>query len=370
MKTVTTRITYGKSRHSGIKRAFRAVGIVLAVVLAAAAGLVGVLTLTEYRPADTVELALFGEAERTLSPGETFTVLTWNVGYGALGDNADFFMDGGTMVRSASRERVEENLEGILAEIRALSPDAVFLQEVDADSSRSYRVNELSFFQEGLDGFVSSYAQNFRVLFLPYPVPPIGRVDAGIATFTAFSPSSAERIQLPVPFSWPVRTVNLKRCLLVTRIPVEGDDRELVLVNLHLEAYDDGEGKLAQTRMLAEFLNAEAEAGNWVVAGGDFNQIFSTADGSAYPAQPGMWAAGTLDASLFGDGWRFRMDGRVPSCRSLDRPYAGADRETFQYYLIDGFIVSENLTAEAFETRDLGFVSSDHNPVLLRLTLN
>ena len=34
------------------------------------------------------------------------------------------------------------------------------------------------------------------------------------------------------------------------RVPIEGTDRELVLVNLHLEAYDDGEGKIAQTRQL------------------------------------------------------------------------------------------------------------------------
>lgn len=51
---------------------------------------------------------------------------------------------------------------------------------------------------------------------------------------------------------------NLKRCLLVSRISVEGTDREFVLVNLHLEAYDDGEGKIAQTRQLAALLEAEA----------------------------------------------------------------------------------------------------------------
>ena len=63
------------------------------------------------------------------------------------------------------------------------------------------------------------------------------------------------------------------------------------------------------------------------------------------------------------------MDGRVPSCRSLDQPYEGADRAGFQYYLIDGFIVSSNLTVEGLETLDLDFVCSDHNPVLLHVTL-
>jgi endonuclease/exonuclease/phosphatase family metal-dependent hydrolase len=67
--------------------------------------------------------------------------------------------------------------------------------------------------------------------------------------------------------------------------------------------------------------------------------------------------------------WQFLMDETVPSCRSLDQPYIGADRNSFQYYLIDGFIVSGNLRVEALETQDLDFVASDHNPVLLRLTL-
>ena len=63
------------------------------------------------------------------------------------------------------------------------------------------------------------------------------------------------------------------------------------------------------------------------------------------------------------------MDPRVPTCRSLDRPYAGADPDDFQYYVIDGFIVSGNVSVERLETLDQGFVSSDHNPVLLQVTL-
>ena len=163
---------------------------------------------------------------------------------------------------------------------------------------------------------------------------------------------------------------NLKRCLLISRVPVEGSDRELVLVNLHLEAYDDGEGKAAQTKMLADILEAEAEKGNYVIAGGDFNQIFSSADTNAYPAQPGKWAAGEIDVTSFPEGWQFLMGSSVPTCRSLDQPYAGADKEGFQYYLIDGFIVSENIQVNSLATQDLGFVNSDHNPVLMMVTLS
>ena len=62
-------------------------------------------------------------------------------------------------------------------------------------------------------------------------------------------------------------------------------------------------------------------------------------------------------------------DIRVPICRSLDRSYAGADHTDFRYYLIDGFIVSNNLTANTLETVQLDFAASDHNPVRLSVTL-
>ena len=142
-----------------------------------------------------------------------------------------------------------------------------------------------------------------------------------------------------------------------------------MLFNLHLEAYDDGEGKAAQTEMLAELLEAEAQKGNYVIAGGDFNQIFSNADTDAYPIREGMWEAGELDVDQFDGDWQFIMDGKTPSCRSLDQKYEGADKENFQYYLIDGFIVSGNIKVSSAATRDKEFKVSDHNPVVMDLEL-
>ena len=50
-------------------------------------------------------------------------------------------------------------------------------------------------------------------------------------------------------------------------------------------------------------------------------------------------------------------------------PYQGADPENFQYYVIDGFIVSSNVQVRSCETKDMGFVCTDHNPVLLECVL-
>ena len=342
--------------------------IVLGVIVLLVVWLFAWLTAAEYRPEDVEEIPVEGTASRLLAPGDQFTVMTWNMGYGALGDNADFFMDGGTGVRTADEVRVQENVDAVLGEITTYLPDVVFLQECDTDSARSHHMDEAAYLTGALPGYQSAFAYNYRVLFVPYPLPPIGKVNSGIMTLSSYPVSSAERVQLPCPFSWPLRAGNLKRCLMVDRVPIEGSDRELVLVNLHLEAYDSGEGKIAQTEMLRKTLQAEADAGNYVIAGGDFNQIFSSVE-NPWPSGEGFWQPGELDVSAFSETWQFAMDVDTPSCRSLDRPYAGEERENFQFYLIDGFIVSEGIEIVSMQAHDLDFVHSDHNPVYLTVRL-
>lgn len=371
------------------KRILKPVLIALLVVMALVAVIVVFLTVTEYRPKDTEALDITakvsGKEESDTSElpsvrvGTSLSILTWNIGYGALGDNADFFMDGGSSVFTADSQRVHENISGICKEIETLDPDFVFLQEADVYSDRSRHVNEVqtlrdSFTENNGESGASTFAYNFKVKFIPYPVPPIGRVESGIFTLSKYHITDSERVQLPCPFSWPVRTANLKRCLMVDRIPVinasgENTGRELVLVNLHLEAYDSGEGKTAQTKMLRTLLQEEADKGNYVIAGGDFNQTFSGTDDSMYPEYEGRWHCGEIEESEFDNGWQFLMDNTVPTCRSLDQSYKGKSDKNFQFYMIDGFIVSSNVHVDTLQTQDLKFKNSDHNPVLLGVEL-
>ncbi len=342
--------------------------VILAVILLLVLA-VGVFTVAEYRPADTEAIIARQETKAVLETGKPLTIVSWNCGYGALGDNADFFMDGGTSVYTADLQRVESNLADIRDKLKALRPDFLVLQEVDINSSRSRGIDERTVLREIIPDGTESFAYNFNALFVPYPLPPMGHVESGLFTLSSIVPSSSDRISLPVPFSWPIRLFNLKRCLLVSRFPVNNTDKELVLINLHLEAYDSGEGKEAQTRQLVSLMQSEYSKGNYVIAGGDFNQRFTNIDQSAYPVYEGMWQPGVIDAEAFGNDFTLLMDNRVPSCRSLDRPLAGAPAENFQFYLIDGFIVSANVRADSVETLDYGFVSTDHNPVRLSFAL-
>jgi len=352
-----------------MKNALKIIGIALGAVLALLVLVVLAVSIAEYRPADEEPVPLAGNGPQTVSEGQTLTVLSWNIGYGGLSETADFFMDGGTGVRTQDEESVSANMGAVIDLIGHTNADVVFLQEVDRNSTRSWHIDETQLVSAAFPGYQTAFASNFRVLYMPYPVPPMGHIDSGIFTLTKFDAESARRVQLPCPFSWPVRTLNLKRCLLVERVPVEGSDKELVLINLHLEAYDSGEGKIAQTRMLAELMQAELDRGNYVIAGGDFNQSFSSIDTSMYPLQGGdLWECGEIDTTEFSDGWQFLMDTAHPTCRSLDRPYDRSD-PGFQFYMIDGFIVSDNIEVGSIGTVDLDFANSDHNPVGMTVTL-
>ena len=342
-----------------MKKILKVALVVLLVPVAAAIGLIIWLSAAEYKPQAVEELALLSQEApaQALPAGESLRVMSWNIGYGGLGDNADFFMDGGSQVKSSDRQRVEENLMGVSQVLWGEErPDLAMLQEVDVDSARTYSIDEAVM----LAGKNGVHALNYACPFVPYPLPPIGKVNSGVLTTANYAIDSAQRIALPCPFSWPVRTANLKRCLLVSRLPVQGSDRQLVLVNLHLEAYDDGEGKVAQTKQLNEFLETEYEMGNYVIAGGDFNQIFP---GSleAYPnTHPDLWEPGVLTEEMLPQGFSYAYDLGTPSCRLLNQPYDPEDTGNTQHYVIDGFILSPNVKLEKVETLDLGFASSDH----------
>ncbi len=356
-----------------MKRFFKVLGVIVATVIILAGIGIGVLTIAEYRPADVETIIENHPVEAVLHTGEEYSVISWNCGYGALGDNADFFMDGGTSVYTADQGRLMENLDGIVNTLQEeADADIILLQEVDINSDRSYHTDEREILKQVLPEGANAFAYNFNVLYLPYPLPPIGHVESGLYTISRADIREAERIALPCPFSWPVRMVNLRRCLLISRIPLTDTDRELVVINLHLEAYDDGPGREAQTSMLIDLLYDEYEKGNYVIAGGDFNQECLDPDiSNPYRSKDAPWQPGQIDTEDIKQDFRVFMDTSVPSCRSLDKAIAGADKDNFFYYLIDGYIVSDNvqINEAASKTINAGFVYSDHNPVKLTITL-
>lgn len=346
-------------------RILKTLGIIVGVLLFIAVIIVSYYTIREYRPEPLENIPASDGTER-LSQGDSITVLSYNTGYAGLNKDADFFMDGGTEVQPDNKEEVESNLTGISNILLEQEADIYFLQEVDRNSKRTFYIDELAYY-EGALSLQGMYACNFRCDFVPYPIPPIGKVESGLVTMTDYTVSSATRIALPESFKWPIKTCNLKRCMLETRIPIADSDKELVLINFHLEAYDSGEGKIAQSRQLAEKLQEEYEKGNYVIAGGDFNQAFEGMD--TYPLiRTDSWVPGIIGTDDIPENFSFAVADNVPTCRLLNASYSGNYEES-QVYVLDGFIISDNLQLESIENIDTGFEYSDHQPVKLTVRL-
>lgn len=343
--------------------------VIIAVCIVGFMVLLTFLTITEYKPGNIEKLHIKGQAGDEAGFSKNIKFISWNVGYCGLGKSADFFMDGGKKVVSQTKAEVDENIDKITDKLREFDADIIFLQELDRESYRSYNVDEEKIISENFSNYLSSFAINLKALFIPYPIPPLRNVDAGIMSLSKLKAESAERVSLPVPFKWPESTCNLKRCLLVERLPISGSEKKLVIINLHLEAYDSGEGKAAQTKALLDIMEKEYKEGNYVVAGGDFNQSFSNVDVSKFEVgNKDLWKPGRLETKDFEENFNLYMDTSVPTCRSLDRAYDKADNK-FQYYVIDGFITSKNVEVISQKTIGLDFENSDHNPVEMVIKL-
>ena len=345
------------------------VGILLAVVLLVGA-YVAYVFLDYHRIGDQ-ELEAQGEGGATaLDTAASYSILSYNIGFGAYEDDYGFFMDGGTESWAWSEERLTENLNHI-ADFLKGQADFCLVQEVDIDSTRSYHVDEREPLCDAREGDSYVFAQNYDSPFLMYPLTqPHGASRSGLLTFSPVTITSANRVELPVE-TGVMKLLDLDRCYSVSRIPTNGS-KELILYNLHLSAYtSDGTIATQQLKLLLADMQAEYEAGNYVVGGGDFNkdllgdsaQYFGAADQEYSWAQP--IPEGTIhnyDISLVAP---LDESAPVPSCRNADSAYHEG-----QYVLtVDGFLVSKNVTVENAAVVDTGFQWSDHNPVIMTFTL-
>ena len=325
--------------------------------------LLAYLSVMEYRPEKVEILETNKNVEDVPSD---ISILTWNIGYGGLDSKNDFFMDGGTKIFARSKESVENNMNAISTFIKDINPTFTFLQEVDRPSKRSFFINEDKYLADELNQD-RQFAYNYKVEFVPYPFPPMGNVESGLFTSSKYLPLESERLALYCPHKFPVRLVNLKRGLLLNRYPTK-DGKELVLINLHLEAYDDGKGKKAQTDMLYGLMKDEYEKGNYVIAGGDWNQSFQEKNNFKQNGKYKYTPKPLKDTGL-PDNFSFVYDPQCPTNRTNNRPYSPDDLKCI-VNLVDGFAVSPNVKVKSVKTYSLDFENTDHNPVYLNLELN
>jgi endonuclease/exonuclease/phosphatase family metal-dependent hydrolase len=311
---------------------------------------------TEWRP-KALETVYEGERGGGAPLPDTLTVLTWNIGYGGLGDDMDFFMDGGIRTRT-SRERTEENLEEIGRFLAGSDADILLLQEVDRDSRRSYGIDQLARLREILPEYHVYFALNYRSPFVPIPLrAPLGRVESGVAVLSKARPEQVIRYQYDSRFSFPVRLFNLKRCWLAVRYGSAAGDEMWVSVT-HNTAYDTGEMRTTEANQLYRWLDGRSAT----LVGGDWNQNPPGYTPSAAEVDDPHFSPQPIPEN---PEFQYAFDSSTPTVRYLYEPLTGNTTTS----VIDFFLLSKNVECLSVNTIDLGFRNSDHNPVVIRVRI-
>lgn len=189
---------------------------VLAILLLLTAAFFLFVTIAEYRPKAVEKADINVNAKKTiLQTDEVLKVLNWNIGYCGLDAQNDFFYDGGKNVTARSKEAVLDNLEKVKALLKKEDCGFNLLQEIDVKSRRSFYVDQKKVLSDFFADYDSVFAANYDAVIVPAPVlNPLGRVKSGVFTLSKYGIQKAERLQLPGTFSWPLKTVNLKRWFL------------------------------------------------------------------------------------------------------------------------------------------------------------
>jgi len=325
-------------------------------------------TIDDYKPDAVIVQAVECEPD-IISDSLQIKLLIWNIGYAGLDASMDFFYDGGKQMRPV-REGVIRNVEGIASTLAPyIGFDFVLLQEVDQDSKRSYHVNEFQLIKDQFNGYSISFGKNYDVGFVPIPVTgPMGKVKSGLMTLSRECPERVERHSFPGNYSWPKNLFMLDRCFLVNRYQVS-NQRELVLINTHNSAYDDGSLRAQQMNYLRSYLLSEYEKGNYVIVGGDWNQTPYGLEAELPSHRFDTDNLSYVEKDYPAPGWQWAYDANVPTNRRLAQPY---DQSSSPTTIIDCFLLSPNIKLEYVNTIDLGFQYSDHQPVELqaRLSMN
>ncbi|MDR2671483.1 MAG: hypothetical protein LBC26_07170 [Oscillospiraceae bacterium] len=319
--------------------------------------------ITEYRPADSARVAVEGRSIRPFARvGQTYSALTFDIGYAGLDAAQDHFSEGGRRAVAENRETVEENLSAIL-DVAGNGYDFLFFQEVDTDSRRSLGVDQRAALSSLLESYVSCFALDYKSPFVPFPLSQaVGRVESGLMSFSQLSIRDSARVRFDGGMPFPERLFVPNRCFLVLRMAVEGGG-ELVLVNTRFAPFgEDGAARDAQFAQMRTFLEAEAEKGHYVVVGADFSHLLP---GAPAPAAPPAGYTG-LPAQAMPTGFHLAVDTDTPTRRSLSAPYT----EETPTFTTDGFWLSDNVTLVSVQTKDLGFQNAAHNPVTITFTLS
>ncbi len=384
-----------------MKKIIKVVLMILCVFIVIVGGYAGYVAIQYYRIADNFNLDIVQHSTiNEISADDELTITTYNIGFGAYSPDFSFFMDNGTMKdgtkvtgtygKALDKEHVEYDVDGAIKVIKDINPDFAFFQEVDKKGQRSYGINQYERIENSFAQYDNHFAENFHSAYLFYPFnDPHGKNTSGIVTLSQYQIQSAIRKSFTVSTGFD-KFFDLDRCFSVSKIKVN-NGKYLVLINLHMSAYDEG-GKIRAKQMkeLSDFLKEMENEGNYVIAGGDFNhdlltynpQYSYTKDNFPFMNQTEQvkpdWLAFFFSedkTTTLPSSYRVIAADNTSTCRAAEMTWQpGINFVT----VVDGFIVSSNIDVIEnmnIQTNDekkniTEYAYSDHQPAFLKFKLS
>ncbi len=242
---------------------------------------------------------------------------------------------------------------------------APLLQELDRGSARTDSIDQLARLLNELPGYAAVSAAMHRNRFVPYPWPPLGRINLHLATLSRAVPTSPVRLALPGLREPRLRAhFNLHRALLAAELPL-ANGGTLAVGNTHLSAFSGGDDTLPrQVRLVDSWLR---NAGPTSLLGGDFNLLPPGDDPGRLPTDRDDHPSDRAEIDAFFAAHRSVLDpagqlrpeagtylppGATTPDRTLDWVFTGTDLRTVRAWVepVDPFV-------------------SDHWPVVADLAL-
>lgn len=282
-------------------------------------------------------------------------IVTWNIGFGAMGAEAEVKMDGGSRLIPSSRAHIKKNMQGIIEFVRGHDADVFLLQEVSFGSVLNYWHNVERHIRKALETFRIEFASNFKFpLWLRFL-----RNEHGMSTYVHprhdFSLIAMRRFSISEIYY----SIFYRKDRFITTLVTPEGGPPIAVINSHLASFDaDGAIRKQQCKELLEYVYELHDEGYRVIIGADWNMRMAP-DELTEPASDERYRF-DFPRELLRDGWSVHTCVGTPTVRSANVPYQKGNCSTA---VIDGFVCSPLISVEHVDAVDLDFQYSDHNPV-------
>ncbi len=238
--------------------------------------LVMVATLYWYGKSSTLDSSDYQQVttydNQFVTGKDTLGIVTYNIGYAS----------GMTNNRPMDRDEVvfQGNIDKAIDLFNSLDVDILALQEVDFNADRSFNINQLEALAEGCEFNVALHVINWDKSYVPFPYwPPsvhFGKINSGQGILSRFPVNFHQRVVLDRPDNLPFYydAFYIDRLIEISKLQI--DSSELIVMNVHLEAFDM-ETRMRHAQKVLDHYNFFAEAYP-VILLGDFNAPFPGLD--------------------------------------------------------------------------------------------